>query len=107
MATEIKYEITVTARTKYIAEQSDPESNRYVFAYAINIKNTGTISAQLISRHWIIKDANNQIQEVRGLGVVGEQPRLKPDEGFEYTSGTAIATPVGTTRIRRAASSAV
>lgn len=96
MATEIKYEITVTARTKYIAEQSDPESNRYVFAYAINIKNTGTISAQLISRHWIIKDANNQIQEVRGLGVVGEQPLLKPEQSFEYTSGTAIATPVGT-----------
>ncbi len=98
MTTENKYEITVSARTTYIAEQSDPDSNRYVFAYTITIRNTGNIGAQLISRHWIIKDANNQVQEVRGPGVVGEQPRLKPDEGFEYTSGTAIATPVGTMR---------
>lgn len=98
MTIDSKYEITVSARTTYISEQSDPGSERYVFAYTISIKNTGNIGAQLISRHWIIKDANNQIQEVRGLGVVGEQPRLKPDEGFEYTSGTAIATPVGTMR---------
>jgi ApaG protein len=98
MTTENKYEITVSARTTYIAEQSDPDSNRYVFAYTITIKNTGNIGAQLISRHWIIKDANNHVQEVRGLGVVGEQPQLKPDEGFEYTSGTAIATAVGTMR---------
>ena len=98
MATEKKYEITVTTRATYIPEQSDPESGRYVFAYTITIKNTGGVTAQLISRHWIITDANNQVQEVRGLGVVGEQPLLKPGESFEYTSGTAIATPVGTMR---------
>lgn len=98
MASENKYEITVTTHTTYIPEQSDPESSRYVFAYTITIKNTGNVTAQLISRHWIITDANNQVQEVRGLGVIGEQPRLKPDESFDYTSGTAIATPVGTMR---------
>ena len=98
MATEKKHEITVTTRTAYIPEQSEPDGGRYVFAYTVTIKNTGSVSAQLISRHWIITDANNQVQEVRGLGVVGEQPLLKPDESFEYTSGTAIATPVGTMR---------
>jgi len=98
MPIEKKYEITVTAHTTYIPEQSDAASGRYVFAYTITIKNTGSVTAQLISRHWIITDANNQRQEVRGLGVVGEQPRLKPDESFEYTSGTALATPVGTMR---------
>ena len=98
MAAEKQYEITVTTRTTYIPEQSEPDSGRYVFAYTITIRNTGSIAAQLISRHWIIADANNQMQEVRGLGVVGEQPRLKPGESFEYTSGTAIATPVGTMR---------
>ena len=98
MATDNKYEVTVTTRIAYIPEQSDAASSRYVFAYTITIKNTGNVTAQLISRHWIITDANNQLQEVRGLGVVGEQPRLRPDESFEYTSGTAIATPVGTMR---------
>ena len=93
-----KYEITVTTRTTYIPEQSDADKGRYVFAYTITLKNTGSVAAQLISRHWIITDANSQLQEVRGLGVVGEQPTLKPDESFEYTSGTAIATPVGTMR---------
>ena len=98
MAAEKKHEITVTTRTAYIPEQSDAANGRYVFAYTITIANTGSISAQLISRHWIITDANNQVQEVRGLGVVGEQPLLRPQESFEYTSGTAIATPVGTMR---------
>lgn len=98
MATAKKYSVTVTARTAYVPDQSDPDTSRYVFAYTISIKNTGNVSAQLISRHWIITDAENQVQEVRGLGVVGEQPFLKPDESFEYTSGTAIATPVGTMR---------
>jgi len=96
MASDKNYQITVTARVAYVADQSDPDAGRYVFAYTINIKNTGTVTAQLISRHWIITDANNQVQEVRGLGVVGEQPLLKAEESFEYTSGTAIATPVGT-----------
>jgi ApaG protein len=95
MASEKKYEITVTARTAYIPEQSDPHSNRYVFAYTITIRNTGNVAAQLISRHWIITDSNNQVQEVRGLGVVGEQPLLKPGDAFEYTSATPLPTPSG------------
>jgi|SRR5215813_1454103 len=93
-----RYEITVQVRSTYVPEQSDESSGRYVFAYTITIRNTGTITAQLISRHWIITDSNNHVQEVRGQGVVGEQPILKPQETFEYTSGTAIATPVGTMR---------
>ena len=98
MATDKKYEITVTTRTTYVPEQSDIERGRYVFAYTITLKNTGTVAAQLISRHWIITDANNNLQEVKGLGVVGEQPTLRPEQSFEYTSGTALATPVGTMR---------
>ncbi|MGH8620147.1 MAG: Co2+/Mg2+ efflux protein ApaG [Burkholderiales bacterium] len=94
----VTYQIDVSPRTNYLAEQSDPESGRYVFAYTITIRNTGSVPAQLVSRHWVITDANDQVQEVRGLGVVGEQPFLKPSESFEYTSGTALATPVGTMR---------
>lgn len=93
-----KYEITVSARTTFIPDQSDMDNGRYVFAYTITITNTGSVPAQLVSRHWVITDANNQVQEVRGMGVVGEQPLLRPKESFEYTSGTAIATPVGTMR---------
>ena len=93
-----KYEIQVAARTTYIPDQSDENAGRYVFAYTITITNIGSTPAQLISRHWVITDANNLVQEVRGLGVVGEQPLLKPSESFEYTSGTAIATAVGTMR---------
>jgi ApaG protein len=93
-----KYEITVSSRTMFIPDQSDTDNGRYVFAYTITIANTGNVPAQLVSRHWIITDANNQVQEVRGMGVVGEQPLLRPKESFEYTSGTAIATPVGTMR---------
>jgi ApaG protein len=93
-----KYDIQVSARTAFIPEQSDLENGRYVFAYTITITNAGNVPAQLVSRHWIITDANDQVQEVRGLGVVGEQPTLRPNESFQYTSGTAIATPVGTMR---------
>jgi ApaG protein len=93
-----QYDIRVSAQTQYLADQSDEKAGRYVFAYTITIRNTGNVAAQLISRHWIITDGQNKVQEVRGLGVVGEQPRLKPGEAFEYTSGTAIATPVGTMR---------
>lgn len=96
MAESRKYHITVTPLANFIPDQSDDASGRYVFAYTITITNTGTMTAQLISRHWIITDANHSSQEVRGLGVVGEQPLLKPGESFEYTSGTSIATPVGT-----------
>jgi ApaG protein len=93
-----KYHISINVDTAYLADQSDPSSDRYVFAYTVTIANTGTVSAQLISRHWIITDAENVTQEVKGLGVVGEQPLLRPGESFEYTSGTAMATPVGTMR---------
>jgi len=93
-----RYEISVSTQTQYLADQSDEEAGRYVFAYTITIRNTGSIAAQLISRHWVITDSDSQVQEVRGLGVVGEQPLIKPGEAFEYTSGTAIATQVGTMR---------
>jgi ApaG protein len=93
-----KYDIKVSARTAFIPDQSDADNGRYVFAYTITITNMGALPAQLVSRHWIITDADNQVQEVRGAGVVGEQPYLRPQESFEYTSGTAIATPVGTMR---------
>lgn len=89
------YELTVTVRAQYIAEQSDPDRNSYVFAYTVTIKNTGQVTAQLISRHWVITNAVNRIDEVRGLGVVGHQPLLAPGEVFEYTSGTSLATPQG------------
>lgn len=93
-----KYQISVSPRAMYIAEQSDAEAGRYAFAYTITITNTGAAPAQLISRHWIITDANNLVQEVKGQGVVGAQPKLKPGESFEYTSGSMLATPVGTMR---------
>ena len=98
MAEGKKYQISVSVNTAYLAEQSDPSADRYVFSYTITIANSGTVAAQLISRHWIITDAENVTQEVKGLGVVGEQPLLRPGESFEYTSGTAMATPVGTMR---------
>ena len=98
MADSKRYEITVSTQTQHIPDQSDEANGRFVFAYTITIKNTGSIAAQLISRHWMISDSNGEKQEVRGLGVVGSQPLIKPGEAFEYTSGTAIATPVGTMR---------
>jgi ApaG protein len=93
-----QYRISVRARSTYVPEQSDEDGGRFVFAYTITITNTGTVAARLVSRHWIITDSDNRVQEVRGMGVVGEQPTLQPQESFEYTSGTAIATPVGTMR---------
>ena len=91
-----KYRIEITPLPQFIPDQSNPEDERYVFAYTINIRNVGELPAQLVARHWIITDANNEVQEVRGLGVVGNQPLLQPGESFEYTSGCALATPVGT-----------
>ncbi len=93
-----RHQITVTARASFVPEQSDEQEGRYVFAYTISILNSGTVAARLISRHWIITDSDNQVQEVRGLGVVGEQPLLAPGQSFQYSSGAAIATPVGTMR---------
>jgi ApaG protein len=92
------HNVSVKTRTTYIADQSNPDGDRYVFAYTITISNSGEAPARLVSRHWIITDANNKVQEVKGIGVVGEQPHLKPGQSFEYTSGSAIATPVGTMR---------
>ena len=88
--------IKVDVETRYIEEQSNPEQNYYVFAYTITIKNRGRQNAQLLTRHWVITDSNSKIQEVRGDGVVGEQPLLKPGEQFVYTSGTMLETAVGT-----------
>ncbi|MBL7003360.1 MAG: Co2+/Mg2+ efflux protein ApaG [Gammaproteobacteria bacterium] len=88
--------ILVSVETQYIKDQSKPENDFYVFSYTITIENTGTRTAQLMTRHWVITDANSKVQEVRGDGVVGEQPVLKPGEHFKYTSGTMLETPVGT-----------
>jgi ApaG protein len=93
---ESLYKININVKTDYIEDQSYPRESKYVFSYTVSIKNEGKIPAKLISRQWIITDANGKIEEVTGLGVVGEQPRLKVDEIFEYTSGTIINTPVGT-----------
>ncbi len=90
-----KYNIAVNVSVQYIKEQSLPESNRYVFAYTINILNRGNVAVKLLSRHWLITDAEGKVQEVRGPGVVGEHPDLKPGEDFTYTSGAIIETPVG------------
>jgi ApaG protein len=92
------YDFTVSVRTRYQPEQSRPDRDEYVFSYTITIRNTGDVPAQLISRHWVITDANNRVQEVTGLGVVGHQPLLKPGEQFEYTSGTSLDTAQGSMR---------
>jgi ApaG protein len=87
--------IDVGVETVYVAEQSDPDSNRFVFAYTVTISNHGAEPAKLLNRHWVITDANGKVEEVRGPGVVGEHPYLRPGEQFRYTSGTVIATPLG------------
>ncbi len=89
---------SVQVQVRFVAEQSDPAADMYLFAYTIRVQNTGDVSAQLISRHWIITDGNGKVEEVRGPGVVGEQPRLAPGEAFEYTSGCPLSMPVGTMR---------
>ena len=91
-----KYNIRVTVDTVYVEDQSDPETDRYVFAYTITIENSGSITARLLNRHWIITDASGQVQEVKGEGVIGEQPILQPGGTFRYTSAAMIETPVGT-----------
>lgn len=90
--------IEIKVATRYIEEQSAPEQQRFVFAYHITIANKGPGLAQLIARHWFICDGNGQIDEVRGLGVVGEQPLLQPGQAHDYTSGCVLETPVGTMR---------
>jgi ApaG protein len=98
MAESKKYEITVVPLAAYLADQSDPSRNQYSFAYTITLTNSGSVPAQLLSRHWIITDSDHHVQEVKGLGVVGQQPLLKPGESFEYTSGASLPTAVGTMR---------
>ncbi|MGH8196392.1 MAG: Co2+/Mg2+ efflux protein ApaG [Woeseiaceae bacterium] len=88
-------EISIEVATDYIDDQSEPDIGRYVFAYTITIANMGSTPAKLISRHWLITDANGKVQEVRGDGVVGEQPHLNPGEKFRYSSGAVLETPVG------------
>jgi ApaG protein len=92
---ELIYQIQVSVSTDFLPEQSQPSADRYVFAYTVTIENTGLTPARLLNRHWVIADAEGNVQEVRGRGVVGEQPHLKPGESFRYTSGTVIGTPVG------------
>jgi ApaG protein len=96
MNTAKDYDIAVSVETAFVETQSDSEQGRYVFAYTVTIQNQGKVPAKLLTRHWVITDSNGKIQEVRGDGVVGEQPHLRPGEGFQYTSGTMLETPVGT-----------
>ncbi len=88
-------DIRIQVRTDYVDEQSEPDSDRYVFAYTITISNSGNVAAKLLSRHWVITDANGKVQEVSGDGVVGEQPHLQPGEEYRYSSGAVLETPVG------------
>lgn len=90
-----EYQIHVDVETHYVEHQSSPDEERFVFAYTVTIRNEGELPARLLSRHWVITDANGKVQEVRGEGVVGEQPRLEPGQGFRYTSGAVLETPVG------------
>jgi ApaG protein len=91
----LEHRITIDVDTQYLEDQSDPAERRFVFAYTITIRNRGAVPAKLLTRHWIITDANGKVQEVRGEGVVGEQPHLRPGQGFRYTSGAVLETPVG------------
>ena len=93
--TSVQHRIRVEVETSYLDEQSDPHEHRYVFAYTITIRNDGPTPARLLTRHWVITGANGKVQEVRGDGVVGEQPYLEPGQGFRYSSGAVIETPVG------------
>lgn len=94
--TSLRHALHITVSTQFLAEQSAPDRGRYVFAYKIRIHNAGTLPARLISRHWIITDSNGKVEEVRGEGVVGEQPWLRPGDHFEYSSGAILETPQGT-----------
>jgi ApaG protein len=98
MAANEKHQIQIDVRTVYLPGQSAPDEDRYVFAYTVTITNSGSVPARLVTRHWIITDANKIAREVQGEGVVGEQPYLLPGSSFQYTSGTILETPVGTMR---------
>ena len=92
------YDITISVDTRFLDDQSAPEEGRFVFAYTIHIRNDGKVPARLLGRHWLITDGNGKVKEVVGEGVVGEQPWLRPGEGFEYTSGAVLETDIGTMR---------
>src|SRR5204863_7470895 len=92
---QTQHKIRVDVDTSYLEDQSDPKERRYVFSYTITIRNEGKVPARLLTRHWVITDANGKVEEVRGDGVVGEQPYLKPGQGFRYSSGAVLETPVG------------
>ena len=96
--TTARYAIDIHVDTRFIEDQSAPETGRFVFAYTIHLENSGQLPARLISRHWVITDGNGKVQEVRGEGVVGEQPWLRPGDRFEYTSGAVLETALGTMR---------
>ena len=96
MSESTPYRVQVTAVAEYVAEQSRPQDDHFVFAYHITVLNTGSVRSQLLARHWVITDGNGKVEEVRGEGVVGEQPRLEPGEAFTYTSGAVLQTAVGT-----------
>jgi len=98
MGSDKRYAVTVAPKASYVADRSDPDKGEYVFSYTITVTNAGAIPVQLVSRHWIITDGEHRVQEVKGMGVVGQQPWLKPGESFEYTSGASIPTSVGTMR---------
>jgi ApaG protein len=93
-----RHEIDIRVATRFLDDQSAPRDNRFVFAYTITLHNRGAMPARLLSRHWIITDANGKVQEVRGDGVVGEQPWMRPGDQFQYTSGAVLETSVGTMR---------
>ncbi|TLX21062.1 Co2+/Mg2+ efflux protein ApaG [Thermomonas fusca] len=92
------YQFDIDVDTRFLDDQSAPEEDRYVFAYTIHIRNQGRVPARLLGRHWLITDGNGKVREVVGEGVVGEQPWLRPGEGFQYTSGAVLETDIGTMR---------
>jgi len=96
MTEDSTYTIEVQVQARFVADQSEPQANRYVFAYTVQLRNAGRVPARLLTRHWMITDANGRVQEVRGDGVIGEQPWMRPGDRFEYTSGAVLETPVGT-----------
>ena len=96
MTAQADYTLEIQIATQFLDDESKPEQDRYVFAYTIRIRNLGRLRAQLLSRHWIITDANGKVEEVRGDGVVGEQPRIEPGDEFTYSSGAVLQTAVGT-----------
>ena len=96
MSETTPYRVQVTAVAEYVADQSRPQDEHFVFAYHITVLNTGEVRAQLLARHWVITDGNGKMQEVHGQGVIGEQPLLAPGDSYSYTSGCVLETPVGT-----------